>query len=138
MWSNKYIGIPYKANGRDNTGLDCWGLARLIYSEQFNITLPSFSTDYDISDDARITELIAQYHEGWKKLDTPQEGSLVLFKVLGAETHIGIAISDSQFIHVREGSDVAVERFDSVKWAKRISGHFKYSTGAILNAMPHP
>ena len=138
MWSNKYIGIPYKANGRDNTGLDCWGLARLVYSEEFNITLPSFSTDYDISDNARISELIAQYREGWKELGAPEEGSLVLFKVLGAETHIGIAISESQFVHVREGSDVALERFDSVKWAKRISGHFKYSAGAILNAIPHP
>jgi hypothetical protein len=138
MWSNKYIGIPYKANGRDDTGLDCWGLARLVYSEEFNINLPSFSTDYDISDDARIIELIAQYREGWKELGAPEEGSLVLFKVLGAETHIGIAISESQFIHVRDGSDVALERFDSVKWAKRISGHFKYSAGAILNAVPHP
>ena len=138
MWSNKYIGIPYKANGRDTTGLDCWGLARLVYSEEYNINLPSFSSDYDISDDARITELIAQYREGWKELGAPEEGSLVLFKVLGAETHIGIAISESQFVHVREGSDVALERFDSVKWAKRISGHFKYSAGAVLNAVPHP
>ena len=138
MWSNKYVGIPYKANGRDETGLDCWGLARLVYSEQFNINLPSFSTEYSISDNARIEELIDQYREGWKEETTPEEGCVVLFRILGAETHIGIAISNTHFIHVREGMDVAIESFSSVKWAKRIGGYYKYSTGATLNAIPHP
>ena len=138
MLTNKYVGIPYKANGRDETGLDCWGLVRLVYSEEFNINLPSFSTDYTISDNARIEELIDQYREGWKEESTPEEGSVVLFRILGTETHVGIAVSNTHFIHVREGSDVAIESFESLKWSKRISGYYKYSIGAVLNAVPHP
>ena len=140
MWSNNYIGIPFKYKGRDETGLDCWGLVRLIYKNEYNISLPSFGDDYSDNDIERISELIAQYKEGWESIDTPSEGTVVLFKVLGSESHVGIAISDTHFIHAREGYDSAIEAFNSPYWKRRLVGHFKYSQnkGAVLNAIPHP
>lgn len=140
MWSNKYIGIPYKANGRDLDGVDCWGLAYLVYREQFNIELPSFSSNYVLEDRERIKELIARYEEGWEEITSPEEGTLVLFRIAGEPTHIGIAVSDTQFIHSREDCDVAVENFANFKWSKRIVGYYKYTnkTNAVLNLAPHP
>lgn len=141
MWSNNYIGIPFKEKGRDRRGADCWGLVRLIYKEQYNIDLPSFANEYPSVDDReRIHELIAQYKEAWNPVDTPSDGSVVLFRMLGSETHIGVAINEQEFIHVREGADSVIERFDSVNWKNRLIGHFKYTTErtALLNAVPHP
>jgi hypothetical protein len=140
MWSNNYIGIPFKYKGRNEDGLDCWGLARLIYKNEYNITLPSFSTEYEDSDAERIAELIAQYKEGWDSIDTPSEGTAVVFRILGHESHIGVAVSNTHFIHAREGYDSAIESFDSPYWRKRIVGHFKYNSnkGVILNTVPHP
>lgn len=140
MWSNNYIGIPFKYKGRTEDGLDCWGLARLIYKNEYGITLPSFSSDYEDSDVGRIEELIAQYKEGWESTDSPSEGTAVLFRIMGHESHIGVAVSSTHFIHAREGYDSAIEAFDSPYWKRRIVGHFKYNakSGAVLNVVPHP
>ncbi len=140
MWSNKYIGIPFLYKGRDIDGIDCWGLARLIYKQEYSIDLPSFSSDYESEDTLRMQDLIAQYQEGWEQIDSPTEGCLVLFKIMGVESHIGIAVSETHFIHCREGMDSAIESFDSFKWNKRIVGYYKYSESknSILNVVPHP
>jgi len=140
MWSNNYIGIPFKYKGRDENGIDCWGLVRLIYKNEYNISLPSFGEEYAENDISRIQELISQYKEGWESIDTPTEGTAVLFRILGAESHIGVAISDTHFIHARDGYDSAIESFNSPYWKRRIVGHFKYSEnkGIVLNAIPHP
>ena len=140
MWTDKYIGIPYKPNGRDQNGLDCWGLVRLVYSEQYNIELPSFSSEYCIDDDQRIKELFAQYSEGWEQKDICEPGDLILFRIFGDETHVGVAVSDSEFIHVREGSNCVKDSFLHSRWANRIAGFYKYKpdTSIVLNSVPHP
>lgn len=140
MWANQYIGIPFKSGGRDRDGIDCWGLARLVYQEQYNINLPSFSAEYTEGDTDRMAELLAQYREGWEATTTPKDGDLVLIRVNGAETHIGIAIDGEKFLHVKKGTDACIERFNSVAYARRIVGYFRYApkTGVIVNALPHP
>lgn len=139
MWSNKYIGIPYKSGGRDREGIDCWGLARLVYKEEYSIDLPSFSS-YAENDTDRINELITQYKEGWTETKEIVPGTLVLLRIRGSNTHIGIAISSTQFLHAREGQDSSIESFSNSHWNKRISGYFKYTEESlpVLNAVPHP
>lgn len=139
-WTNKYIGIPFLDKGRDTAGIDCWGLARLIYKEELNIDLPSFSDNYEADDSFRMQELIAQYKEGWEQVNSPSEGDIVLFRILGYESHIGVVVNSQQFIHARDGQDSAIESFDKATWKSRIVGYFKYKekTGAVLNAVPHP
>lgn len=137
---NDYINLPYKPNGRARDGIDCYGLVRLVQKEQFGIDLPSFETDYSIDDNARLEELINQYKEGWVKVESPEAGDVVLFKVLGYEQHIGIAVSREAFLHVREGMDSVIEPFTTPRWNKRIVGYFKYveKASANLTSIPHP
>jgi hypothetical protein len=136
----KYIGIPYVEKGRDETGLDCYGLVRLIYKNEYKIDLPSFSTEYTQTDTARIEELIAQYKEGWEQTEEPVVGSIVLFRVFGNESHIGVVVSPTHFIHVRENKDSVIESLTSTSWARRRVGYFNYSENksVVLNAVPHP
>lgn len=139
MWWNKYIGIPYQDKGRSHSGVDCWGLAKLVYEEEFKINLPSFATEYSNDDPDRIGELISQYTEGWEPSDTPVSGTLVLFRILGVDSHIGIMVNETQFIHSREGKDVVIESIASGTWKHRVSGFYSYkkNTGALLAAVPN-
>lgn len=136
----KYIGIPYVEKGRDESGVDCYGLVRLIYKNELQIDLPSFSAEYTQTDTARIEELIAQYKEGWEQTDEPVVGSIVLFRVFGNESHVGVVVSPTHFIHVRENQDSVIESLTSTSWARRKVGYFNYSEkkSVVLNAVPHP
>lgn len=46
-WVNDYVGLPYRLNGRDRDGVDCWGLVRLVFTEQRRIDLPDWQRDGD-------------------------------------------------------------------------------------------
>ena len=143
MWYNKYIDIPYLDGGRDSTGLDCWGLVRLVYSDHYGIQLPSFAEAYStVNDTERTGELIARHKEQWQQLSEPEEGSVILFRILGVETHVGIYIGAGKFLHIRPGANSVIESIDSVSWKHRIVGYFKYQENfqqvLELTAVPHP
>jgi sulfur carrier protein ThiS len=137
---DKYIGLPYLENGRTETGVDCWGLARLFYKDQFDIDLPSYSDEYDGGQDPAIISVVNAHIDNWKQLDTPNIGDLCLFNILGEPTHVGIYIGDNKFLHSREGMDSVVESLDSTKWKNRFQGFYKYTTQAQVAVVgaPHP
>jgi predicted phage tail protein len=140
-WWNEYVGIPYKAKGRDKTGLDCWGLVRLVYKEQYDTLLPSFAEVYEQKEHNKQAELIAMHKEGWEKTSHPATGDVVLFRINGSESHVGVVTNPSYFLHVREGQDAVIEKLDSVIWKHRIVGFYKYREGnkpLIITAKPDP
>lgn len=140
MTVSKYIGLPYKDNGRDTKGIDCWGLARLYYKQELDIDLPSYSTEYNGETSENIKELITQHKESWVCVDTPEVGDLVLFNIYGEPTHIGVYVGDNKFLHSRDGKDSVIESLSSQQWEKRIAGFYKYSKKALIpsSSIPHP
>ena len=141
MWYNKYVGIPYKDNGRDEQGLDCWGLVRLVYKKEYDIDLPSFDQQYFGARDVDITtELIAQNKENWQPTADRIIGSVVLLRILNRETHVGIYVGNNKFLHAREGHASVIESLDSSMWKHRLVGFFKYaeSSGIVVTSRPNP
>ena len=137
---NKYIGLPYASNGRDESGIDCWGLVRLFYKQEHNIELPSYTEEYSGAYDARILGMMDLYKNNWSQVQQPEVGSVIVFNILGEPFHVGVYIGEDKFIHARDGMDSVVESINSPKWAKRIEGYYKYSTQAstMLAGKPHP
>jgi len=138
---DKYIGIPYKEYGRDTDGIDCWGLARLFYKQEFNIDLPSYNTETVRIFDPKLSQSVNEFIGNWTKTAAPKLGDLCLFNILGEPTHVGIYLENSQFLHAPEGYTSVIESFKKPTWNKRLEGIYTYtpvSTAIQLTGSPHP
>ncbi len=105
-------GIQYKYGGKTpETGFDCSGFVRYVFSQATNLTLPP------------TARAIAQIGKTVKKEEL-QPGDLVFFNTLkSAFSHVGIYMGDNKFIHApSSGKTVRVESMKDGYWAKRFNG----------------
>lgn len=138
---NDYVGLPYSKGGRDRTGIDCWGLVRLVHAEQFGNALPSFADAYDLATERdRLADLIAQQKEAWQPVDSTEVGDVIVLRIEGAESHLGVIVAPGMMLHAMAGSGSVIEPYASAKWLHRISGYFRYAPHApvTISAKPHP
>jgi cell wall-associated NlpC family hydrolase len=128
MWFNKYIGIPFKDKGRDKDGADCYGLVRLIYKNELNIDLPDLIEAYESANDREALEGVidAESKTRWKETTKPKEFDVIVLKMCGAPSHLGVVIKNNYMIHCHKGSDTAIEQFNGMKWEKRILGFYTW------------
>lgn len=141
MWYNNYVGIPYQDKGRDRSGVDCWGLVRLVYAEQYNIELPSFVDSYENSIAQLIEEAVNANKESWHLADEPKTGDVVLFNILGHASHLGVYVGSGYFLHAAEGSRQSViEKLNHPSWSRRLQGFYRYreSAQALITGHAHP
>ena len=106
-----YIGIPYKRNGRDRDGLDCYGLVYLVEKEMFGNQLPILNNIYD---GANATDLITEQQPllSGEQVLTPEDGDVVLFFHQGKPIHTGVYWQHG-IIHATEQRGVIYERLSS-------------------------
>lgn len=88
------IGVPYKKNGRDKNGFDCYGLALEV---EKRLGTPLNDIFYDNNNDPALVE------EGEKTLnvvpvDFITTGTILEMWIKG-ELHIGVALDPDRFIH---------------------------------------
>lgn len=100
-----WMGVPYRLGGVDKSGIDCSALVQTIFADALNVRLP------------RTTEDLI--HEGTavkrSDLDT---GDLVFFNPDGKGRHVGILLSQSQFVHVSSSRGVMVSSLNEGYWRK--------------------
>ncbi len=109
----EYLGIPYRKGGNSRKGMDCSGFARKVYSSLFGIELPHNS--------------IQQYKfSALRKIDDEelQPGDLIFFanKKRKRVNHVGVYLSDGQFIHASSSQGVTVSNLDDRYWKTRFVG----------------
>lgn len=129
-WSNKYLGIPYKAGDTD-----CWGLVCKIYKNELGIILPRYSiTNINLED--KLTEIDKVYNQEkcrWLKVNEPFKAfDVIMFHLGGRPLHTGVIIDKEYMIHSesrRAGS--CVENYRLQKWEKRIIGVYRYDKNII-------
>ena len=124
-WTEEYIGIPFKDKGRDEEGLDCWGLVYLVYLEMFGIELPTYLEDYDTIKNLPLLKRLfveGAHSGGWVRVLPKQEkmGDVFLLPLAGVRTHVAICVEPGLMLHVTEGIDVCVEEYWSRAWEARM------------------
>lgn len=129
MWWNDYVGIPFRSHGRDRNGCDCWGLLRMVYSEQRGVALPSYVSEYDDANDrAQVGTALMTGLPSWKPVGMLHavEGDAILFKLAEIPFHVGIVIGGGEMLHVIKGANACIENYLASRWVKRIEGIYRY------------
>lgn len=88
------LGTPYRYGGTSSSGFDCSGFVQYTYKNALNIELPRVSASQ-----SRAGTQVSR--------DELQPGDIVYFDTTGGRsrvTHVGIYVSDDNFIHASSGS----------------------------------
>lgn len=131
LWLTRYIGVPYlpRRDGRD--GADCWGIVRLVNREQFGRELP----DYLHVEESELPALVQAESAGrgcWRAVEPAAAavGDLVLLRLGRFPVHVGLVVDADLrlMLHTLRGSGSCAERWDSVRWAARVEGFYRWDS----------
>lgn len=135
-WVEKYIGIPYKSKGRDpEEGIDCWGLVKIVYENEFGVDLPSYDEGYKDAHNRKDASkkigksLDQSIDDGnWKTIEMEdlKEGDILIIDIAGIPCHIGIYVGCGHVMHVREGTLTCIEDYESKQFAGKIRSGYRY------------
>lgn len=133
-WAGKYIGTPYVERGRALGGADCWGLCRLVWEIECGIIVPSYlkNSYQDTGDrdaDAKLVQqAVLAERTKWHEVEVgeEQEFDAVIMRLLGRPIHIGVVVNPGLMLHCEVGHNAVAERYDSLKWEKRIIGFYRH------------
>jgi cell wall-associated NlpC family hydrolase len=124
-WVADYIGIPFVPHGRTREGCDCYGLLRLVLTEQFGRELPLYD-DYDFEDKGEEARLIDERLPliGAAFTHTRTVGDIVLMRERGSPSHVGIYVGDDQMLHAGGIKAACLEHLTSPLIRSRIVGYY--------------
>jgi cell wall-associated NlpC family hydrolase len=121
-------GTPYKFGGNSpDTGFDCSGFVRYVFSQAANLTLPH---------GARAISQLGRSIP----VDQLQPGDLVFFNTLKQTfSHVGIYLGNGRFIHApSSGGGVHIVSMDDAYWAKRFNGARRLDQPTLQQSAPTP
>ena len=101
----RWQGTRHRMGGSNTSGVDCSGFVKAVYKNIFMMDLP------------RTTKAQATLGRPVKKSDL-QAGDLVFFKPPSYPRHVGIYVSNSEFVHASKTKGVTISRMDPYYWDK--------------------
>lgn len=93
---NEWYGVPYKYAGKDKDGIDCSGLASVLYLQVYKKTISS-STKALVAETKKIKE------------SDLEEGDLVFFNTNDRSiSHVGVYLQNNKFVHASTKKGVMI------------------------------
>lgn len=139
-WVAQYIGIPFKAYGRDLDGCDCWGLVRLVARDQFSFALPfyegrSWEPGTDGATLAAFMEIERARQGTWTEIARGTEDAGDCILMLGGRRradpiHVGIIPAFGWVLHTEAGINAALDRYHEMRIKHAIVGFYRHASRA--------
>lgn len=131
-WHERYLGVPYRWDGRTPDAWDCWGLCRWCWAQHFGrADLPDFHDVTTAQAGAdRASRFAAQetaitaHRPAWRKLGRPVAGASVLFLIGGRPLHVGLYLGQGDFLHCDRSTATTVESLTDPEWRDRVEGFY--------------
>lgn len=126
-----WLGTPYRHQGsRRGIGCDCLGLVRGVWAAVYGDEPErpgAYAPDWAEAGGGEPLLDAARRHCVEKPIEMLAAGDLLLFRWRPAlpAKHIGIAVSDTSFIHAYQGNAVVVSALVP-QWRRRIGGVFTF------------
>lgn len=130
-WSSDFIGLPWAFAGRSRDGVDCWGLLWLVYRDALGIEVASYAGQtLDAPERNQIAALLAndRAKSPWVTVEAAREFDMAVFRRGGIESHIGIVTAPGRMIHILQGGESCVERFDTGRWKPKLVALHRHQT----------
>lgn len=122
MWTDQWVGLPYRKLGRGPDAFDCLGLFLALQRERHGRDLP----------DPRCTMLQAAREQTaesmrplFRRVDTAEEGDALLFRVAGRLLHVGYSVGSTHMLHVENEAGSVIERWTTTRWLGRLEGIYR-------------
>ena len=94
---NDLLGIPFKDNGRDRDGIDCYGLVLLVAKEQHGVDLPDWqvdSTAQNVVDSVVATLNNTDIAKVADEIEVPEDWACVSVARKYLPYHLGIYVAN--------------------------------------------
>lgn len=114
MIEERYVGITYKLNGRDEHGVDCVGLITLFFKNEYGITIPDNDGKPVTADWAKDPKAKIRYQNGimeaasrlkkktiWNFKDLADH-DVACFEVKGIVVYMGIFLKGKRLLTTNE------------------------------------
>lgn len=109
------VGTPYEK-------LDCFGVARKFYSWVMGVELKHYY-DGEAKERDEAKSLIYSNMGDFEQVTEPKLGDLILMKMYGVESHIGVYIGSGAMLHTQKTTGCVVAPIS--RYSKVIVGYYR-------------
>lgn len=132
-WVNRYLHLPFVDGGRDNNGVDCWGLVQLVYRQELQIELPSYS-EISAEDLIKVARQITVGKDGeaWQNVapETIKPFDICVMRFFGRKSigHVGIVVDRKTIFHVERVANASLTPLNHYTIKERIECFRRHKT----------
>ena len=137
LWCEKYLNVPFVADGRGFDGCDCWGGVVLVYRTERKIELDPFEAALsgelpnEMDEEALGRFLMLWEHERertgcWRKVEVPDVFDVIELDRAGFP-HCGVVVARYQFLHASQGAGrMLIEHWRRPQIRSAVRGFYQY------------